>query len=261
MTSPTPPVGLSDRPLVEIAGGADPVGTGPYAAEDIRRPLATVDVVIFAIVADRLQALLVKRPDSPGEPFRNRWALPGGFVDPEIDATLEGCAQRKLREKTGLEQTFLEQVGAWGGRARDPRGWSVTTLFYALIRADQAPGIPIDGDGTRWFPADRPDRPSELAFDHDKLLDAVLERMRGTVENSDLPAFLLPPRFTMPELQRVFETVLDRKLDHSAFRTRMKNSGSIVATDDFNRESKRPAQRYRLAANRVTLLGQGFRKR
>ena len=100
---------------------------------DFPRPLTTVDVAIFSIRAGRLAVLLVRRPADAGAPFPRRWALPGGFVDIERDRDLEACALRKLREKTGLAAPYLEQVGSWGNARRDPRGWSSTHVYFALV--------------------------------------------------------------------------------------------------------------------------------
>ena len=101
------------------------------------RPLTRVDVVIFAIRDDALQVLLVQRPAEDDEPFPSMWALPGGFVDVERDHDLEACALRKLQEKTGVASPYLEQLGSWGGADRDPRGWSATHAYFALMPAER----------------------------------------------------------------------------------------------------------------------------
>lgn len=122
------------------------------------RPLTTVDVVILTIRAGALQVLLVQRPQQSGEPFPGQWALPGGFVDIERDQDLQGCALRKLAEKTGVNSPYLEQVGSWGSATRDPRGWSTTHVYVALLADDtldlqkggNAAGLrraPVQGDG------------------------------------------------------------------------------------------------------------------
>src|SRR5258708_2861229 len=102
---------------------------------DFPRPLTTVDVVIFAVSDDALRVLLVQRPAGENEPFSNFWALPGGFVDIERDRDLEACAIRKLKEKTGMVSPYLEQLGSWGSAGRDPRGWSATHAYFALMPA------------------------------------------------------------------------------------------------------------------------------
>src|SRR5688500_7400833 len=105
------------------------------AVNAIERPLVSVDVAIFTLSDESLQVLLVQRERSTGEPQPGAWALPGGFVDIARDADLEACALRKLEEKTGVTAPYLEQLGSWGGARRDPRGWSTTHAYFALIPA------------------------------------------------------------------------------------------------------------------------------
>jgi 8-oxo-dGTP diphosphatase len=213
---------------------------------NLKRPLVTVDVAIFAVVEGGLRTLLVKRPDRPAEPFPDAWALPGGFIDVEQDATLEACALRKLREKTGVRSPYLEQVGSWGSARRDPRGWSATHVYFALIAADSQTLVKGgNADDVAWIKLESR-AVEKLAFDHTKLLAAALERLRSKVEYTSLPAFLMPETFTISELQGVYEVVLGRPLDKSAFRTRMLAAGVVEATGEMRPGSNRPAALYRL---------------
>lgn len=221
------------------------------------QPHVSVDVAIFSIVDEQLQVLLVQR-SARDSAFAGRWALPGGLVQAREDADLASCARRHLLNKAGIDSPHLEQVGTWGDARRDPRGWTVTTLYFALVRQDVAPRAGGNSSDARWHPVDR--LPA-LAFDHAELLQKALERLRSKVEYSVLPVFLMPARFTLPELQRAFETVLGRKLDHSAFRTRMVNADVLVATDELRRETKRPSQLYRVKPGADLLLDSMFRKR
>lgn len=189
---------------------------------DFERPLVTVDLVIFSIVDDRLVVLLVRRPDDEREPFPGRWALPGGFVDVNQDRSLPDCAVRKLREKTGVKAPYLEQLASWGDSERDPRGWSVTSAYFALITlsADQTEA-PIPGaPESQWVEVEEARR-KRLAFDHSQILAAAVARLRSKVEYTSLPAFLLTEPFTLPQLQHTYEVVLGREVDKSAFRKRM----------------------------------------
>lgn len=192
--------------------------------QDIARPLVTVDVVIFTLVDEALQVLLVQRPPQGSEPFPGQWALPGGFVDVLLDDDLRACALRKLREKTAVESPYLEQLGSWGGRLRDPRGWSVTQVYFALLPwTSLQPLKGANAADVRWFPVDETGvthADDNLAFDHGLILAAAVERLRSKVEYTSLPAFLLTEPFTLPQLQRVYEIVLGREVDKSAFRTR-----------------------------------------
>lgn len=218
-------------------------------APSFPRPLATVDVVLFTVRADALQVLLVRRPDDAAEPFPGRWALPGGFVNVETDASLLDCALRKLREKTGAITPYLEQLGSWGNATRDPRGWSATHCFYALVPAGAvALQKGANAAGVGWFDADAALR-KRMAFDHAELLAAAVARLRGKVEYTSLPAFLIEEPFTLPELQTVYEVVLGRPMDKSAFRKRMLDGGFMEEAGMRAAEAGqlgRPAMTYRL---------------
>ena len=217
------------------------------ATLDFPRPLSTVDVAIFSVGGETLQVLLAQRPRAPAEPFPGRWALPGGFVDVQRDADLPGCALRKLKEKTGVASPYLEQLGAWGNATRDPRGWSVTHVYFALIPHEPvAPSREGGMPEARWFPISNSRVKAPLAFDHADILAAAIARLRGKVEYTSLPAFLVPREFTLTELQRAYETVLDRTLEKSAFRTRVLAADLVEPVNKMRQGSNRPAQMYRL---------------
>jgi len=228
------------------------------AVDSIARPLVTVDVAIFSIRDDVLSVLLVQRGQGPDEPFPLRWALPGGFVDVKKDATIEDCARRKLADKTGVTTPYMEQLGSWGSAGRDPRAWSVTNVYFALIASDEFCQID-ERPPQQWFPVGEA-IPRPLAFDHDQLLDAALRRLRDKVEYTVLPASLLPREFTLPELQHTFEIVLNRQLDKSAFRTRMLSAKVIEETGNFRIGPRRPALLYRLAEDATRKLPATFRR-
>ena len=214
------------------------------ATHDFPRPFTTVDVLIFTVVADALKVLLVQRPSDTNEPHPGLWALPGGFVDIDLDADLEACARRKLREKTGVDTPYLEQLGSWGSATRDPRGWSATHAYFALMPATAANG-PLTPDA-QWFPLHAGKVKPKLAFDHNEILEAAAARLRNKVEYTSLPAYLMPVEFTLPDLQKVYEIVLDRPLEKSAFRTRVLTADLIEPVAKMRRGPNRPAQLYRL---------------
>jgi len=213
---------------------------------DFPRPLTTVDVVIFAILDDRLAVLLVQRPAAEGEPFPLSLALPGGFVDVAKDRDLAACAARKLKDKTGITSPYLEQLGSWGSAMRDPRGWSATHAYFALLPADASE---LTSDA-RWCPINSGRLKERLAFDHSEILASAIQRLRNKVEYTSLPAFLMPAEFTLPDLQRVYEIVLDRPLEKSAFRTRILSADMIEPVAKMRRGPNRPAQLYRLRKGR-----------
>src|SRR5512139_3913467 len=216
---------------------------------DFPRPLTTVDVVIVTVMEDTLRVLLVKRPDTPEDPFPGRWSLPGGFVDVDRDESLEACARRKLKEKTGVETPYLEQLGSWGGASRDPRGWSATHVYFALIPSERIVlHKGANAADATWVGLDGPGRKTKLAFDHEEILQAAITRLRNKVEYTSLPAYLLPEEFTLSDLQRMYEVVMERPVEKSAFRTRVLSSGLVVPAGNKMREGpNRPAQLYRLA--------------
>jgi 8-oxo-dGTP diphosphatase len=216
----------------------------PLATFD--RPLVTVDVAIFALRNDRLTVLLVRRPSDPQDPFPGQWALPGGFVDVQQDSSLLACAVRKLKAKTGVTTPYLEQLGSWGDESRDPRGWSTTHAYFALIQAPegdaQAPAPSLE---SQWFPADDALR-KRLAFDHRQILSAAVARLRSKVEYTSLPAFLLREPFTLPQLQKTYEVVLGRAMDKSAFRKRMLDANFLEESGMTDGVQGRVAMSYRI---------------
>lgn len=220
------------------------------AGPDFPRPYATVDIVIFTVRSDALEVLLVQRPADTSEPFPGQWALPGGFVNVDLDDDLLACARRKLREKTGVASPYLEQLGSWGGAARDPRGWSATHAYFALMPAD---GVELakgaNAAAVDWFQVDdvlAARAKQRLAFDHGDILRAAVERLRSKVEYTSLPAFLLPEPFTLPQLQRTYEIVLGRPVDKSGFRTRMLAAEFLEEVGIVESSANRPPMGYKL---------------
>jgi ADP-ribose pyrophosphatase YjhB (NUDIX family) len=221
------------------------------AEETYPKPIATVDLAIFALAGAGLEVLLMRRAT---EPFAGTWALPGGWVHVNEDADLDAAARRVLKEKTGVETPYLEQLGTIGGATRDPRGWSLSIAYVALISAGT---VELDAGanaaGIVWQPVagDRVDLP--LAFDHAEILRSAVVRLRSKVEYSTLPVHLLPERFTLSELQSVYERILGRRLDKSAFRKRIAEADFVEpVAGEMRRASNRPAQLYRLKEARST---------
>lgn len=205
-------------------------------------PLVSADIALFSVEEGRLRVLLVQRTH---EPAALEWALPGAILKPEEDQDLHATACRALHEKISVSIPHLAQVGAFSGQHRDPRGWSVSVLFYALLPADQVNAVvKSQVEAVQWFDAGDPGHP--LAFDHGVLLDAALGVLRGKVERHALPLHLLPACFTLTALQRTCEAVLGRLLDKSVFRRRLKGSEVLVeVSGEFVVGSQRPAQLYR----------------
>jgi 8-oxo-dGTP diphosphatase len=199
---------------------------------------------------ETLQVLLVNRSRDTAA-FPDTWALPGGFVDMDRDKDLEQCALRKLREKTGVDPPYLEQVGSWGNDSRDPRGWSATHVYLALLgrTRELLPGG--NTAETRWFALKGERVAVPLAFDHTEILKAAVARLRSKVEYTSLPAFLMPTEFTLTELQHTYEIVLGRDLEKKAFRTRILATDLVEEIPGHLREGQgRPAQLYRLRSRK-----------
>jgi 8-oxo-dGTP diphosphatase len=135
------------------------------------RPALTVDCVVFGLDGEDLHVLLIRRA---GEPFAGMWALPGGFVD--MDETLEQAALRELREETGLERVSIEQLHTFGAIDRDPRGRTVSVVYFALVKkADYKPKADTDASAAAWHPVSKL---PPLAFDHDDIIATALRRIR-----------------------------------------------------------------------------------
>jgi 8-oxo-dGTP diphosphatase len=227
----------------------------PQKSPPFPLPFTTVDVVIFTAIEAGLQVLLVQRPGAPDDPYPGRWALPGGFVDIDTDADLLACARRKLKEKTAVDSPYLEQLGSWGSAVRDPRGWSATHVYFALIPSqDVALQKGANAADVAWFGVDEVLKRPKLAFDHAEILRAAVERLRGKVEYTSLPAFLLPEPFTLPQLQRMYEVVLGRPVDKSGFRTRMLAAQFLKEAGYVEGDSNRPAMGYRMIDRRAPVV-------
>lgn len=202
------------------------------------RPAVATDIAAFGIFEGVLSLLLIERG---AEPFRGRWALPGGFLRP--DETLAACAARELAEETGLAGATVEPFATYSEPGRDPRGWVLSAAFFALLPRGLHP-VSAGSDAARvaWQPVSA--LPT-LAFDHDRIVADALAAMREAVEQRPLVARLLPARFTLSEWQAVTEVLLGRPLDKRNFRRRIMEAGWVEETDQYERGAHRPAMLYR----------------
>jgi 8-oxo-dGTP diphosphatase len=207
-------------------------------------PIVAADIALFSIYEESLCVLLLQRDN---EPQINTWALPGAFLKPEIDLSIEHTVRRALKSKAKLNIPHLEQVSVFSGPDRDPRGYSLGVLFYALLPADQAMAVAgAKAKDVVWAPVSKLKR--NLAFDHRKMIDLATARLRQKVERLMLPLHLLPEKFTLTQLQRVCEIVLDKRFDKSSFRRRLKTEETFVeVSGEFERGANRPAQLYKAA--------------
>jgi 8-oxo-dGTP diphosphatase len=207
-------------------------------------PIVNADVALFTLDALRLRVLLIQRANKPDP---GGWALPGGLLDPTIDQSLDDTALRVLANKTRVALPYLEQVTTHSGPDRDPRGWSVSILYYALLPSDQLPAVA--GSKTEAIEWCDPDRPGHrLGFDHTSMLAKALATLRHKVTAGSLPLHLMPAQFTLTDLQRACEAILGQDLDKGAFRRQIKDAPSLATVPGaFLRGAQRPAQLYRVA--------------
>jgi 8-oxo-dGTP diphosphatase len=187
-----------------------------------------------------LKVLLARRRNPP---FQGQWGLPGGFVDADED--LEANAMRKLEEGTGVSGVYLEQLFTFGELERDPRERVISVVYYALVPSErlQLRGK-RNGEDVGWFAAGEP---SELAFDHDEMIQVARERLAAKLDYSTIAFQFMPELFTLSDLQNVYQIILDRELDKRNFRKRILALNQIRQTDQVRRNgSHRPARLYRI---------------
>ena len=189
------------------------------------RPALTDDCGVFGLDETDLKVLLIQRQI---EPFIHRWALPGGFV--RMDESTDDAALRELEEETGITKVYLEQLYTFSDIDRDPRGRVVTVAYYALAKlSDHRIRAATDAENVAWFDVD--DLP-QLAFDHHKILDMAMNRLRAKVRYAPIGFELLPAKFTLSQLQRLYEIVLTAKLDKRNFRKKILSMGLLIETEE-----------------------------
>jgi 8-oxo-dGTP diphosphatase len=212
------------------------------------RPALTVDVALFGWAGAALQVLLVQRDKAP---FDGSWALPGGFV--QVDEGLEAAALRELDEKTHIRDVFLEQLYTFGAPDRDPRDRVVSVAYFALVRpAAHPPRADAYTRAAGWFEVDAL---PELAFDHAEILRVARARLRSKVRWAPIGFELLPPAFTLGQLQRLYEAILGRPLDKRNFRKKLLSLGLLT---DLNRHetgvAHRPSRLYAFDRDRYDAM-------
>ena len=205
-----------------------------------------VDPIIFTVFDDQLHVLLVRRNI---EPFDGCWSLPGGLIDTELDLDVDAAAARKLKEKTGLDDVYLEQVCTVGSNARDPRNWSLSVAYFALIPKPDTILVASRGASeVRWEPVVRDEVRLPLAFDHAGLIKRAAERLRNKVSYTSVAAHLLPREFTLAELQRMHEILLATTVTMASITRRYVKGGLVEDAGKAARQGDtgRPAAVYRL---------------
>jgi len=217
------------------------------------RAALTVDCVVFGLDDEDLKVLLIQRDL---EPFAGKWALPGGFV--HVDETLDQAARRELQEEAGLTKVFLEQLYTFGDLNRDPRERVVTVAYYSLVNIrDHRVQSATDARNAAWFPV--LDMPT-LCFDHKKIVKMALQRLKGKVRYQPIGFELLPAKFTLTQLQHLYETILERELDKRNFRRKVLGMDFLEETDEIEQDvAHRAARLYRFNEAKYRKLTQdGF---
>jgi 8-oxo-dGTP diphosphatase len=199
----------------------------------------TVDVVLFTIRDRQLQVLLIKRL---AKPYVGRYALPGGFV--LENESVDAAAVRELREETGVEKVYLEQLYTFGDPKRDPRGRVITVAYYALVPNIQSLQAGTDAAEAGWFPITGL---PPLAFDHRKIVDYAHLRIRNKLGYTNVGFQLLPPKFTLTQLQLVHEAILGESLDKRNFRRKIAQQGIVKPVDEWAQTGRKPAQLFRFS--------------
>lgn len=205
-------------------------------------PLFTVDNVMFAIENSVLKVLLVKRAEAP---FDNYWALPGGFIDTKLDNDVQSCALRKLQQKTGLIPGYLEQLEVFSGPTRDPRGYSISLAFFALVPFCDVMSNIKSVSHTKWWPVEQLAQLS-LAFDHQHIITRAYKRLQQKAHYSMLPVFCLPNTFTVGQLKTVIETILGKEIQRKSLMRRIEASDMFTITEQKQASGGRKAQLYQL---------------
>ena len=200
----------------------------------------TVDCVIFGWDTDGLHVLLIKRGEAP---HKGQSALPGGFLRSGIE-NLEQAAHRELFEETGVRGAHLEQLGTYGDPERDPRREHIITVAYiALVkRIDHKPRGGTDASEAGWFPIEK-SRRIKLAFDHNKILSDAIKRLYGKLRYDPLGFKLLPNKFPLRDVQRLYETALGHEVDKRNFRKKLLEMGVLEDTEEIEADVRHRAAR------------------
>lgn len=195
----------------------------------------TVDTVILTIKNNALQALLIRRDR---EPFKDKWAIPGGYV--RMSENLEQAAVRVLKEKTDVDNVYLEQLYTFGDPLRHPDSRVITCVYFALVRYEDVKVV--ESDDVAWYSIDEL---PPLAFDHKEIIDYTRARVRLSLKTCPVAYQLLKEKFTLTEMQKVYELIMGKKLDKRNFRKKVLGTEGLITLDEFTKaSSKRPARLY-----------------
>lgn len=209
-----------------------------YDVTKFERPSVTVDIILFTVKKEELKILLVKRNLKP---FKDMWAIPGGFI--KMDETLEEAAKRELLEETNVKDVYLEQLYTFGDPKRDPRTRVITVTYFALVSSEKFKlKSATDTKDVKWFSMNNL---PELSFDHKEILGYGLKRLRWKLEYTTVAFSLLPEKFTLTQLQKLYEIIFNKELDKRNFRKKIKSLKMVKETSESQEDvMHRPAKLY-----------------
>lgn len=208
-----------------------------YDPDEFEHPSVTVDDIIFTVREGDLKVLQVKRDEKP---FKGIWSIPGGFID--MEEPLEASAERILEEKTGVgSDVYLEQLYTFGDPGRDPRTRFITVSYFAIVNNEK---VSLENsESTEWHSVYSI---PELGFDHEKIINYALKRLRWKLEYTPAAFSFLPEEFTLTQLQDIYETVFNKEFDKRNFRKKIKKKGLVEYTGKRRTDvSHRPPKLYR----------------
>ena len=216
---------------------------------EYEQPAVTIDLVIFTVNDEELKVLLIKRAEAP---FAGAWSIPGGFL--KSGESLDDAAIRVMKEKTGVKEVYLEQLYTFGSPDRDPRARVITVTYFALIpwqnlRQPESNKV----TDLAWHMVD--ELPTQLAFDHREILSYAINRLRAKASYSNIVYGLLPLSFRLSDLQKIYESIIDKELDKRNFRKRMLATGLLEETGKKElKGAHRPAMLYRFKKREFAML-------
>lgn len=218
----------------------------------IEKPMITVDVVVFTVRQGKLKVLLIKRKYSP---FKDKWALPGGFI--RGGEELLHASARELEEETGVRGVYLEQLYTFGAPRRDPRGRVITVAYFALVSPDKMQlRASYDAKEAKLFEVNKL---PHLAFDHRKILTYAIIRLRNKIQYTNVAWSLLPQKFTLSEIQKFYETIWGKRLDKRNFRKKILSLGLLNVLPSVRKGLRqRPAKLYAFKTRKFVELRRFF---
>lgn len=211
------------------------------------RPALTADCLLFGYDGNSINILLVKRAN---EPFKDVWALPGGFVNEDEDS--KSCALRTLQEKTGLSNIFIEQLYTFSHPNRDPRGWTVSVAYFALVNPKRfALEAGRNTTDIQWVPWKKK---QELAFDHQEIIATGIQRLKGKISYQPIGFELMNDYFSLRELKKLYEIILGKDIDKRNFRKKILKTGLLVRKENQVKKHKNEPDLYRFDKEQYAVL-------